>query len=245
MHSLPNLPSRMNHRILDLAMFLAALSGTVDARDFTDTKGRKLSGDLVGVNGSNALIKRPDGTSVNVPIAMLSGDDQKYVADNAASLIHADFDIKTAKTKLGKRKKRINDTTIEIEEWAYKVTLTNRSSTDLPATRVDYWIFRRDDDGKNKSDPKVESAGSKEIAAMKKNATCDFQTNPITLTKEQLDADFYYIDGSRNKSRDTAGGIAIRVFQGNKQLFEWASDKKLLASAKGPVAGAPEEKQEQ
>ncbi len=218
------------------AILLCILPAALHARAFTDTKGRVLEGELTSVSNGQAIIKRTtDGKTLAVPLSLLSAEDQKFAADFAAASIRASFDVKWSKTRLGKTKTRQGNYTIEVEQWAYKITLANRSSADLDGLRVDYWVFRRDDDGKNKAPPRIETSGSKDLGALRKSASQDFQTNPIELTKEQLDADYYNLDGSKNTKRDSAGGLALRVFQGEKQLFEWATDKDLLARATGAV----------
>jgi hypothetical protein len=105
----------------------------------------------------------------------------------------------------------------------------------VSALRVDYWLFRRDDDGKNKLPPRVQTSGRHEIAAIRRGASQEMQTRSFTLTKEQLQADYYYQDGARNTRRDAAGGVALRIYQGDKEVFAWGSDDDLLTLAKGDV----------
>lgn len=66
-------------------------------------------------------------------------------------------------------------------------------------------------------------------------ASQEMQTRSFTLTKEQLQADYYYQDGARNTRRDAAGGVAWRIYQGDKEVFAWGSDDDLVALAKGDV----------
>lgn len=222
---------------LMLWMVVATLAA---GRDFTDSKGRKLSGELVSATAEVASLKLPDGRVMTVPVKLLCAEDQQFVAEYAAANVRASFDVKWTKTKLGKSKERNGVYTVQSEDWAYKVLLTSRSSTDLAALRVDYWIFRRDDDGKVKAGPRVRASGSTEFALFKKSATQEFQTTAFTLTKEQLDADYYHADGSRNTKRDTAGGFALKVFQGEHQVFEWATDKDLLEAVKSAAPPSKE-----
>lgn len=218
-----------------LCGFTAAVSGF--GREFTDTQGRKLEGELVSVSGGMATIKRAaDGKVFTLPAAQFSDADQKFMGEFAASNVRHSFDVKTAKTRLGKTKSQQGVVTMESEEWAYKITLTNKSSGDLEKLRVDYWIFRRDDDGKNKSAPRVRSSGSAELPSMRRSQTQDFQTKSFVLNKQQLQADFYYPDGTRNTQKDSVGGIALRIFQGDKEIFQYASDNDLLAMTKGSAS---------
>ena len=211
-------------------------SSAVFAREFMDTQGRKLDGELIAVSGSQATIKRTaDGRLFQINPATLSKEDQQFIAAFAAQNVHHDFEVKSTKTKLGKTKSKEGVVTVETEEWAYKLTLTNRSSGDVSALRVDYWLFRRDDDGKNKLPPRVQTSGQHQIATIRRGASQEMQTRSFTLTKEQLQADYYYQDGARNTRRDSAGGVALRIYQGDKEIFAWGSDDDLLALASGKV----------
>lgn len=215
---------------------LAFLSPAAFPREFIDTQGRKLDGELIAVSGGQATIKRTaDGRLFQINPATLSPADQQFIAAFAAQNVRHDFEVKSTKTKLGKTKSKDGVVTVETEEWAYKLTLTNRSTTDVSALRVDYWLFRRDDDGKNKLPPRVQTSGRHEIAAIRRGASQEMQTRSFTLTKEQLQADYYYQDGARNTRRDSAGGVALRIYQGDKEVFAWGSDDDLLALAKGDV----------
>ncbi len=220
---------------LAIAACLLAISTQSGAREFTDTQGRKLEGELVSVNAGQAVIKRSDGKVVNADVKLFSNDDQKFMTDFAAANLHYGFDVKYSKTKLGKTKKKEGVYTLESEEWAYKLTLTNKSSGDVSDLRVDYWTFRRDDDGKNKSGPKVRSSGTVPVGAMRKGAVKEMQTKSFFLNKEQLQADYYHPDGARNTAKDSAGGIALKVFKGDKEVFKWATNDDLLALAGGSV----------
>lgn len=218
-----------------IACFLCA-SPAAFTREFVDTQGRKLEGDLVAVSGGLASIKRSaDGRLFQINSATLSEADQQFIAAFAAQNVRHDFEVKSTKTKLGKTKSKEGVVTVETEEWAYKLALTNRSTGDLSGLRVDYWLFRRDDDGKNKLPPRVETSGRHEIAAIRRGASQEMQTRSFTLTKEQLQADYFYQDGARNTRRDSAGGVALRIYQGDKEVFAWGSDNDLLALAKGTV----------
>ena len=215
---------------------LVSLSPTAFSREFADSQGRKLDGELIAVSGGQATIKRTaDGRLFQINPATLSPADQQFIAAFAAQNVRHDFEVKSTKTKLGKTKSKDGVVTVETEEWAYKLALTNRSTGDVSGLRVDYWLFRRDDDGKNKLPPRVQTSGRHEIAAIRRGASQEMQTRSFTLTKEQLQADYYYQDGARNTRRDSAGGVALRLFQGDKEIFAWGSDDDLLALAKGEV----------
>lgn len=154
-------------------------------------------------------------------------------AEFARTNVRYAFDVKYSRTKLGKTKSRQGVMQYETEEWAYKVQLINKSSADAAEVKLNYWIFRRDDDGKNKGAPRVQKGGSVAVPVIRRGATHEFQTESVTLNKSQLDADFYNPDGSRNKASDSVGGFALRVMQGDREIYHYATKDDLLPLAQG------------
>jgi hypothetical protein len=220
----------MSARPYFTSVCLALTTVLAAAREFTDIKGRKLEGDIVAASGSLVSIKRAaDGKTFTVPATTFGPDDQKFISEYAATNVRHTFDVKYSKIKLGKTKERDGPVTYETEEWAYKISLTNRSSVDLSDATVAYWLFRKPDDGGSTVGPaRIDASGTNALQLLKKSASLEFQSNSYKLRKEQLDADYYNPDGTPNGKRDAAGGLAIRIFKGDKPIFEWASKPDLL-----------------
>lgn len=57
---------------------LAAVTGSLHARTFTDDKGNTSEAELTGIIGQDVILRR-DGVGVRWPIARLSAEDQKYI----------------------------------------------------------------------------------------------------------------------------------------------------------------------
>jgi len=217
-----------------IIVMLVACTGTLLAREFTDSQGRKLEADLVSVAAGQVTLKRSsDGRVFTMPVAQFSAADQQVMNDFAKANVRYAFDVKYARTRLGKQKSRQGVVTFETEEWAYKVSLINKSSVDAADVKINYWLFRRADDGKNKSGPRVQQSGSVSVPLIRKAATHEFQTASVMINKEQLDADYYYPDGARNKAADSVGGLVMRVMQGDKEIYSYATKDDLLPLAQG------------
>ncbi|MDB6119257.1 MAG: hypothetical protein JWO08_3038, partial [Verrucomicrobiaceae bacterium] len=204
------------------------------AREFTDVQGRKLEGELVSVSGPQAVIKRTaDGQAFTVMASQFSADDQKFMQEFGAAQARYVFEVKLVKDKLGATKTKQNNVTYTSEEWAYKVALTNRSTLDAEDLRVDYWLFLKSDDGKIKAGPRVQQSGSTTVKSLKRSGIYQFQTKTLKLSRQELDGGFYFADGTKNKARDSVGGVAMRFFKGDKEVYAWATDPDLLKSASG------------
>ena len=231
---------------MGLVMMLVA--GRLEAREFTDVQGRKLAGELVGVDAGKATLKLTAGGLVAVELSKFSAADQVYMQEWAAQNVKYNFEVKLAREKQGAAKKKLEDSPLggivssvlkeQEEKWAYKVSLRNLARADATGIVAKYWIFRREDTGKAVTAPALEVSGSKPVPDMKKGASVDLITDPVTLNKTQLQGGFAYVDGSRNSTSDKMGGLVLRLFKENTQIFEYATDEKLKAAAKdGAVVG--------
>lgn len=66
-----------------LSLFFCAI-GTAPGRTWTEAQtGRKLEGELVRVEGDAAVVRLANGTSVKLPLARLSEEDQTFVKEQA------------------------------------------------------------------------------------------------------------------------------------------------------------------
>jgi hypothetical protein len=228
-------------KALAVALVIAAttLDTCAETREFTDVQGRKLEGEIIAVAGGQVQIKRAaDAKLFALPVTQFSEADQKTFAAFAAANVKHSFDVKFAKSKLGETKIKTGDVARETERWAYKVALRNLSSVDADNVRIDYWLFRRIDNGNNKSAPRVDVTGSLKVENIRQAATYEFTTEPVELKKTKLDANFYYADGRKSKSSDSIGGLALRIFKGDKEIYAFGTDKDLLGAAKGSASSA-------
>lgn len=223
----------MKTRLLP-SLLLIVTASALHAREFTDLQGRKLDAELMSVTSGQATLKRAtDNRMFTVPVASFSAPDQKFMNDFAASSIKYDFEVRYAKKKLGEVKTKRNNTTYETETWAYKVDLRNLSSGSVSDLTVDYWCFRREDGGKGRGAARVESSGRTKIASLARSAVMQFDTSPVEINKQQLDGGFYYINGDKGQQSDAMGGMVVRVFKGDKEVFNYATKDDLLAAATG------------
>jgi hypothetical protein len=218
------------------ALLLAAFSSTVGwGREFTDTQGRKLEADIVSLDGSQVTLKRTaDGKQFTVPATTFSAADQDFIRAYAAENVTYSFEVKNTRERVGKSSAKMNNVATEQEEWIYKIDLRNISRANAENVTVSYWVFvRADDGGKTKAAPRLVMADSVQEVTIAKAAQYQLSTKPVILTKTKLDADYYYADGTKNKSSDSLGGFVVAVIQGDKRIFEYATSPDLAAAAKG------------
>lgn len=222
-----------------LSILMLAAVSLSHGREFTDSQGRKLDAELVSVTNGQATLKRSaDGRSFTLPVTNFIADDQKFMNEFAASSMNYGFDVRYTKKKLNEVKRKKGPVTYETETWTYRVDLRNNSSGAVTDLRVDYWCFLREDGGKGKGTPKIESSGSTRIENLARSATLQFDTLPFEINKQQLAGGWYWGNGDKNQQSDGVGGLAIRIFKGDKEVYKYATKDDLLEAAVGKPTGS-------
>jgi hypothetical protein len=224
-----------------IAVVLGRTSGW--AREFTDTMGRKLEAEIVTLEGGQVTLKRAvDGKQFTVPVTTFSAVDQDFFRAYAAANITFSFEVKNSRERVSKSSSKMNQVETEREEWSYKIDLRNISRANADNVTISYWVFvRADDGGKTKSAPRLVAADFLKEVTILKAGQYQFATKPVVLTKTKLDGNYYYPDGSKNKSADSLGGFALAITQGEKRIFEYATAPDLAEVAKSaPKATSPD-----
>lgn len=229
----------MKMRFITPVSGLLALSSLLYAREFTDTQGRKLDADILSVAGDQVTLKRKsDMRTFTVASTTFSEDDQKFIEEWAATSMKYSFDVSYVKKKISDVKAQKGVVKTETETWVYEVRVKNLLAVPVGELRVDHWCFRRDDEGKGKVPAKIVSSGSNKIESIEGLATVNVDSSEIILEKSQLQGNFYYLNGNKDKQEDGMGGIAIRIFDKNgKEIHSWATKDDLLAATKGKSVG--------
>lgn len=226
------------HTLASLCLIVAA--SLAQAREFTDLQGRKLDAELMAVVAGQATLKRQaDGRMFTVPVASFSQPDQKFMNDFAAANLNYAFDVTYTKKKLDSVTRRSVGEVHTTETWSYKVEMRNKQPMELQNLRVDYWLFRKEDEGRGKGSARVAASGSHKAESMRGSAIYAFETLPMELNKSKLEGNYIYIDGTRPRSADVMGGIVIRVFDpNNKEVFKFATEEDMYAAATGKTRGS-------
>lgn len=226
------------------ALLVTALSAaSCLGREFTDVQGRKLEAEIVMSDGTQVTLKRAaDGRQFTVPVTTFSATDQDFIKAYAAENVTYNFEVKNSRERTGKSSSKFNNVETEQEEWIYKIDLRNISRASAEKVTVSYWVFvRADDGGKTKAAPRLVAADSIKEVTIDKAAQYQLSTKPVILTKTRLDGNYYYTDGTKNKSADSLGGFVVAIMKGEKRIFEYATSPDLTAAAKGtPKAAEPD-----
>lgn len=86
----------MRFLLLSYIFFLSSVSGAEKIREWTDSKGRTLTGTLMGKDGTTAEVLLKNGKRAKLPLKSLSEADQAYVAE---ADVHPDPEIEVRTSK--------------------------------------------------------------------------------------------------------------------------------------------------
>ncbi len=119
------------------------------------------------------------------------------------------------------------------ETWFYLITLTSRTFQDIPDVRVEYILFSKHERFGSKAEPKLErKSGSKTLGNLARNGKASFESEPVTLKKARLKADWYYSSGAKKQAKDELSGALVRVYSGDELIHEFSHPSSLKTQEK-------------
>jgi len=136
-----------------------------------------------------------------------------------------DVQLSASRLKLDEQKGREQgNVTVTTKEIVYKITVQSKTFKPLAGLQVKYMIFYADAASGTKEKPaETFLKGSETIANLAGNALVNFNTTPIKLTTEELDAGWYYKSGGSNRAKDKVTGVWIRAYLDGKMVSEYAN----------------------
>ncbi|HEY2124826.1 MAG TPA: hypothetical protein VGG94_05110 [Chthoniobacterales bacterium] len=115
------------------------------------------------------------------------------------------------------------------EHWLYEVSIENKSFKQLDGVELKYVIFSKHEKFGSK-DPAEEkrSNGGVSVGSLKPHEKRSVATTAVELDKTQLDGDYYFPDGGKEKAQDSLVGVWVRAYQNGQQIAEYANPSTLL-----------------
>ncbi len=119
------------------------------------------------------------------------------------------------------------------ENWAYDVTIENKTFKDLPNLEVKYVIFYSQEKlgTKAAADAKRQS-GSLPLAVLKPHEKKMLTTDAVELTKAHLVGNWIYTAGAKPNANGALAGLWVRVYQNGQLFAEYANPSTLLTQQK-------------
>ena len=136
-----------------------------------------------------------------------------------------DVQISATTRKLDQQKDRQGDkVTVTTREIAYRVTVENRTFKTIPELQMKYMIFYVDPKPGSREKPiEAYHKGSETLMGLESNRTATFETNPFKLTKEELDAGWYWAGSEKSRLKDKVTGVWIRAYSNGNLVGEYSN----------------------
>lgn len=136
-----------------------------------------------------------------------------------------DVTITASRTKLEEEKNMADKVlTVTTRDVAYKVTVQNKTFSDMANLQIKYMIFYESENAGSK-EGSMDSAttGSQTLALIPRSGTITFETKPVRLTTTDLDGGYYYTSGASNRSKDRIRGAWFRAYLNGEMVGEYAN----------------------
>ena len=136
-----------------------------------------------------------------------------------------DVQISASPRKLDEQKNRQGgNATVTTKEIVYKVTLENRSFKVVPQLQVKYMIFYADPKPDSNEKPvEAYQTGNETLADLASNRSATFETKPLKLSKEELDAGWYWVGSGKSRFKDRVTGVWIRAYSNGNIVGEYSN----------------------
>ena len=220
--------------IVSIALLVAA-----QARDFTDSTGRRIDAELIDVRGDNVLLKR-NGKTYSWPVRKLSAQDRLYVAtwkathETTSARVGIQlweregmgpsgvFDADNARAKAKKGPPIITKTKQRASYVHYEVILTNDTNEDVKNLTLSYVVFLIDGAGRlipQSGSTKVERLSPKERVTKTTRGATLLSTKTVT-TQLSIHRNSLKTSKDTARSQDRFGGVWVRVYSGSQIIGE-------------------------
>lgn len=137
-------------------------------------------------------------------------------------LVHADpvnLTVTSMKKRFDVERKESVDAKMSYEKWGYSITIENKSFKNLEDLEVQYRQYMLDE--VIKGDPRLKAfTGSTKIGNLPNTAKFKFDTEPVTIEKKALKANWYYTNGGSSKQKDNVAGYWLKIFSGGNVIYE-------------------------
>jgi hypothetical protein len=136
-----------------------------------------------------------------------------------------DIQISASPRKLDEQRDRQGGkVTVTTKEIAYRVTVENRTFKAIPELQVKYMIFYVDPKPDSNEKPiETYHKGSETLTDLASYRTTTFETKPLKLTKEELDAGWYWVGRGSSRTKDRVTGVWIRAYSNGNIVGEYSN----------------------
>lgn len=218
-----------------LALWLAfAEPAFAQSHTFTDTSGRTMVAEIMDATDTSVRVRREDGRVFEIALATLAESDRTFVAAwrTQRDFAFGGLEVTAARVRLDVDRTQTRSSTKKTEDWCYRISIANRSRTDLTGLTLEYRLFFVDDVLKADRDelPLKRKSGRAALATLAAGASAEVKTALVTLQIVQLKPGHRYSGTTKRRVEDSLAGIWVRVARQGEVLHEFASPTTLMKS---------------
>lgn len=209
-------------------------TATAETRTFTNTAGKTINAELVGLNDKTVILKLDNGIKAKVPLSSLSKEDQVYInswlEQNKNMVTENDIkltiskkitSIREPKGKDGKK----NDNKSKKTSTVYTCTLSSYCQKPINNIKADYTIYKnvssRGEGGSNSTVDKIDETTTVEL--LESNKSAEFQTKAVecvTSSKKSKEGN--------SSLRESVAGIVVTLSVEGKEFLKQSYPDNLL-----------------
>jgi hypothetical protein len=143
-------------------------------------------------------------------------------------------EIKCEQKRFDVKRSGSESTEVAEEKWGYSVTIANHSFKEVPDLQLEYLVFAKHEKfGSKSGETRPErTSGKKSLGTLQNNGVAKVETDPITLKKARLKADWFYSNGAKGKAKDEITGIWVRAYSGSVLIGEFLQPATLKTQEK-------------
>jgi len=132
----------------------------------------------------------------------------------------SDVVFTATRKKLNENKTRETTESSHSKEIAYSVKVLNKGFRAYENVTIKYNIYYETPLLGSDGDAEVRTSGGQQaFSILPPNKPLEFETTPITLTSESLNADFAFRDGSKREVKDRVVGVWFKAFDADGKLI--------------------------
>ena len=142
--------------------------------------------------------------------------------------------LPTKKTLDASREREGGNTTVRESEVVYNVKVTSKTFKELRDVVIKYNIIYKDEQFGSTAKPEIKSiSGKHKIDLLITNKPVEFETEPVNLSRESLDGNWYFTGGGNRSARDRVVGLWFKAFNADgEQIGEYANPSSVIAKQK-------------
>lgn len=224
-------------RLFLVVVMLGSFSGTstAEARTFTNTAGKTVDAELIGLNDKTAVLKLDNGSKAKVPLSSLCKEDQAYINDwwekNKNRVSDSDVRLSISKKITSHREPRSkdgkkNNNKSKKTSTVYTCTLSSYCQKTINNIKADYTVYKnvssRGEGGSGFTTEKISKTAT--IDRLESNKSAEFETSGVECVTTSQKAK----KGKGSAKRESIMGIVVTLSVDGKEFLKQSYPENLL-----------------